>query len=101
MRTEVMFKAMVMTARQVQEPWAAGSGNQERLWACSTTIQKGVVENRALWGCVGWIRAPGEGGDSHRNRTESGIESDKFMQKEKKISKFQELVCVICSSDSI
>lgn len=41
-----MFKAVVMVASQLQRPWAAGSGNQERSWACNATMKKGVVENR-------------------------------------------------------
>ena len=42
---------------------------------------------------MGWV--PGEGDESSRNGTESGIESDKFMKEKKQIAKFQELVCVI------
>lgn len=38
--------------------------------------------------------APGEGDDSHRNRIESGIESDKFTQKEKKKSVSSRNWCV-------
>lgn len=38
---------------------------------------------------------PGEGGELSRNRTESGIESDRFMQKEKNKSLSSRNLCVL------
>lgn len=62
-------------------------------WQAAET-KEGFGHAAIPWkGCVGWIREARDGGNSSRNKTESGIESDQFMQKKKQISKFQELMC--------
>lgn len=82
------FKAVVTAASQV------------RLWVCGTTMKKGVVENGAcgeVWD--GWEHL---GKEAILIGTEQKVGSKvtSSRKKKKKISKFQELVCVIHSSDS-